>query len=75
MGFLGQDRFSILPSSFLSKRGIPVITVLTTAAITSSLAAEGYTQPPESFRSRTVGPEHPRRLHRTQRPYSPSPPA
>ena len=44
---MGQDRSSVLPSSFLSKGEIPiitvstVITVITTAAERSSLAAEG----------------------------------
>jgi hypothetical protein len=47
---LGQDRFFILPSSFLSKRGIPVITViaLTTPAPTLSTLAAARTQRPLS---------------------------
>ena len=52
---MGQDRSFVLPSSFLSKRGIPVITVITvviitTAAILSSVAA-ARTQASESLRT------------------------
>jgi hypothetical protein len=40
--FLGQDCSFVLPSSFLPKRGIPVITVvIITTPTLSSLAAEG----------------------------------
>ena len=61
--FLGQDRSFVLPSSFLSKRGIRVIIVITaiiirTAAILSRLAAEARSAS-QFHRHRPGGPTRP----------------